>query len=182
MKPHLAATYFATARERVKEHRERIYAQYSVGVDPWLARDKLEHLVVCWLITIVVYVACAQVRRRPSFPLRLLLAVGASSLVGVAKEVGDAAGMWPWCPPCSASRRDLVADGLGAALGVVLIVCVTCCKFIGYLAVGYRTVAPAAPASPPAEDNGQGDLESGAAAGSTSDGKIEHRCKNKRGE
>ena len=52
----------------------------------------------------------------------LVLSAGSGALAGIAKEFGDAWGLWPFCP-CQASGRDLAADAAGVALAAACLVC-----------------------------------------------------------
>lgn len=106
----------------------------STDSDPWLGTDKLYHLVACFLITAAAYSSLLLLRRlsgcRRRWPCShcsssralLLLAIGSGTAAGVAKEAGDAIGLWPFCP-CLASIRDLVADAAGVVLAAIFLVC-----------------------------------------------------------
>ena len=89
--------------------------------DPWLGNDKLYHLLACAAITLATFSALYAVprlrrRARPRVALSALSGAGA----GVAKEIGDSVNLWPFCP-CGASGRDLVADGVGVAAALALL-------------------------------------------------------------
>ena len=129
----------SSARQRVKSHRDQIYQDYMVGVDPWLGHDKLEHVVACFAITIMIHMACAHVN---PYSIRMLYAMGGGALAGIAKEVGDAVRAWPWCRArrCSASGRDLVADVVGILAALVGIGLFSCCAHLGRMGRGYKTV------------------------------------------
>lgn len=79
--------------------------------DPWLAADKLQHLVFCAAVAAAAYLVA---RASPSPRLasaRLAVGAGAAFVAGATKEAGDAAGLWPGRP----SLRDGAADAVGAA-------------------------------------------------------------------
>ena len=96
-------------------------------LDPWLGSDKLYHCLACAAITCCTYYVVGlwkvlRGRRRP----RLALGCSVGTVAGIAKEIGDSVQAWPFCP-CGASARDLVADMLGVAMGVLLILTVQMC-------------------------------------------------------
>ena len=136
--------FIVQARNRVREHRARVYAAYADASDPWLGRDKIEHFAACFSITILVY-ACLARRRSQATCVPLGLAVCTSALVGVAKECGDAFGLWPWCPPCVASGRDMSANLAGTlAAAASLLVCGLATK-LQRARRGYSIAAAGAP-------------------------------------
>ncbi|KAM0939160.1 hypothetical protein DsansV1_C21g0167641 [Dioscorea sansibarensis] len=81
--------------------------------DPWLAPDKLEHVVACLLITLAVAFLAARSRlpllRRHNASIGSLAALTA----GAAKEACDEFGLWA---SSGASARDAAADLLGVLL------------------------------------------------------------------
>ncbi|CAG9466467.1 unnamed protein product [Pedinophyceae sp. YPF-701] len=92
--------------------------------DPWLARDKVEHVLSCVLVTAVTALACRSYKpvraRLPAWALRCppaWLGAAAGAAVGALKELGDGLQWWPG----RASIRDGVADVVGVVLGVVLV-------------------------------------------------------------
>lgn len=92
--------------------------------DPWLAPDKLQHVLFCFSLACAGFALAAK--SASSTPAQRLLA-GAllASLGGVLKELGDFLGWWPG----RASPRDAAADAVGAALGLaacVLFVSLDC--------------------------------------------------------
>lgn len=81
--------------------------------DEWWARDKLYHVLFCYLIA-AVFAAALHRSRRPllrrwSFPLASLVSLAA----GAAKEVADEVGLWH---SAGASYKDAVADLAGVLL------------------------------------------------------------------
>ncbi|WP_022836446.1 hypothetical protein [Salisaeta longa] len=86
------------------------------AADRWWARDKAKHVAFSTLWTLstqYVLVQKAHWTRGDALPL----SVGTAGAVGVAKEVYD----WRWGTTRHFSRRDLVADAVGIALGVGII-------------------------------------------------------------
>lgn len=91
--------------------------------DPWLAPDKLQHVVFCFSLACVGFFALASVKRKSSYfspaptttaQQRLLAGALLAFLGGALKELGDFCGWWPG----RASLRDAAADAVGAALGL----------------------------------------------------------------
>ena len=128
----MSPNFFAEARARVREQRQRIYDAYQQDSDPWFGVDKIEHFAACLAITLLTYALLAGVRtfRSPRVhdgvvsTIPFALALCTSVLAGLAKELGDASQLWPWCPPCVPSHRDLAANVLGSMVGAaVLILC-----------------------------------------------------------
>lgn len=82
--------------------------------DQWLAPDKYQHVLACFLITVFV----SFVARRSRHPLlrRRSVMIGsmASLAAGAAKEAGDEIGLW-W-ESAGGSAKDAVADLVGIAL------------------------------------------------------------------
>ncbi|XP_019711283.1 uncharacterized protein [Elaeis guineensis] len=78
--------------------------------DEWLAADKLQHLLACFLITVLV--AVLAVRSRHPFLRRRSTALGSlfSLFAGAAKEAGDEIGLWS---SAGASVKDAAADLVG---------------------------------------------------------------------
>lgn len=109
--------------------------------DEWLAWDKVEHLVLCALVTCLVYWFCKRSQKNVSHPL--LAAVFAGIAVGVVKEIGDYLQVGVLCccylVNCKqhrcinhlvtflqwwsgqASYKDLTADVLGSGLAALAI-------------------------------------------------------------
>ncbi|KAG0499976.1 hypothetical protein HPP92_000048 [Vanilla planifolia] len=86
--------------------------------EPWLGIDKVEHLLACMLITILVSVLVRRSRR--PFLRRWSVAIGsiASLVVGAAKEAADEIGIWK---SSGASLRDAAADALGVVLAAAIL-------------------------------------------------------------
>ncbi|PON80980.1 Transmembrane protein [Trema orientale] len=89
--------------------------------DPWLAPDKLYHVLFCFSLTLL-FSTLANLTRYP-FLRRHSIAIGsvASLLAGAAKEAADELGFFR---SAGASARDAVADLLGvilASLGLSLV-------------------------------------------------------------
>ena len=84
--------------------------------EPWLAFDKVQHVTFGFLWTLgsqYVLVNKASFTEGRALPL----SVGASSIVGLSKELYD----WKWGPTRQFSQRDLFADAAGILLAVGLI-------------------------------------------------------------
>lgn len=84
--------------------------------DPWLARDKAQHLAFSLLWTLAtqyVLVSKGGLGERAALPL----SAGTAATVGLAKELYDRY----HGPTRYFSRRDLVADGVGIGLGTLVI-------------------------------------------------------------
>lgn len=88
--------------------------------DKWLAADKYEHVLACFLIAIFV----SAVSRRSRHPLlrRRSAMIGsiASLAAGAAKEAGDEFGFWE---SAGGSVKDAVADLLGVVLANLFLAC-----------------------------------------------------------
>ncbi|KAM0887645.1 hypothetical protein ACQ4PT_028900 [Festuca glaucescens] len=86
--------------------------------DEWLALDKLQHVLACFLIAL----AAAALAGRSSRPFlrrhALPLGCAASLAVGAAKEVADEARLFG---SSGASLRDSAADLFGVALAAALV-------------------------------------------------------------
>ena len=87
------------------------------GDDPWLAADKAQHLALCFAIVAAAHAALRGPPLRLGARAALALAAAAALLAALAKEAGDAAGLWPG----RASARDLAADLLGVAAGAAAV-------------------------------------------------------------
>lgn len=84
--------------------------------DPWLGRDKVQHVVFSFLWTVgtqYTLVNKFDAGEYRALPFSVLSGAG----IGLAKEVWD----WQRSPSRYFSRRDLAADALGVALAVGLI-------------------------------------------------------------
>lgn len=81
--------------------------------DPWLAPDKLYHVLFCFSLTLL-FSSLASLTRHP-FLRHHSIWVGsiASLLAGAAKEVADDLGFFP---SAGASAKDAVADLLGVLI------------------------------------------------------------------
>ncbi|KAK9130444.1 hypothetical protein Sjap_010931 [Stephania japonica] len=88
------------------------------GDDEWLALDKLEHVLFCFIVSI--FVASLASLTRFSLLRRWSIWIGslASIAAGAAKEAGDEIGLWH---SAGASSKDAVADLLGAAIAAVVL-------------------------------------------------------------
>nr|XP_009406584.1 PREDICTED: uncharacterized protein LOC103989464 [Musa acuminata subsp. malaccensis] len=86
--------------------------------DDWLAADKLEHLLACFAIAILV--AALAGRSRHAFLRRRSVALGsiAALVAGAGKEAGDEIGLWH---SAGASSKDAAADLLGVLLAAVFL-------------------------------------------------------------
>ncbi|GJX04565.1 retrotransposon protein, putative, ty3-gypsy subclass [Tanacetum coccineum] len=84
--------------------------------DDWLASDKIQHFVLCFLITIIVSIIAS---RTPYSLIRrhtISLASIVSLTVGAAKEVADELGFFE---SAGASAKDAVSDILGVFVAMV---------------------------------------------------------------
>ncbi|GFZ11876.1 hypothetical protein Acr_23g0002610 [Actinidia rufa] len=86
--------------------------------DKWLARDKFEHVLFCFSITIIF--SLLAFRTRYPFLRRRSIWFGSvvSLAAGTAKEVADELGFFM---SAGASAKDAVADLLGIVLAVLLL-------------------------------------------------------------
>ncbi|KAH0466107.1 hypothetical protein IEQ34_006210 [Dendrobium chrysotoxum] len=86
--------------------------------DPWLTVDKLEHLIACFFISVLV--ATLARRSRHSFICRRSVALGSVTALaaGAAKEASDEISLWK---SAGGSVRDAAADALGVALAAALL-------------------------------------------------------------
>ncbi|KAJ3695439.1 hypothetical protein LUZ60_000816 [Juncus effusus] len=86
--------------------------------DDWLAADKLQHFLACFLITLIV--AALAGRSRHAFLRRRSAALGtiASIAAGAAKEAGDEIGIWR---SAGGSVKDAAADLAGIVIALILI-------------------------------------------------------------
>jgi hypothetical protein len=88
--------------------------------DSWLGADKLAHALGCAVAVLAALLALHRWQAAGPGPvscLRLVYAFLISLAFGLLKEWGDHAQWWAG----DASGRDLLADGLGAALGCMLV-------------------------------------------------------------
>ena len=142
----------AAARQLLGTHQDHRGAALPTTADPWLAPDKLYHFLACATISLLIYgllpwagrcvpgwVGRCVARPRP----RLGLSLAAGAVAGLAKEAGDARNTWPFCP-CSASARDLVADGAGVVAAAALL---GLCQIIRRIRTSYATRPPPVPAA-----------------------------------
>ena len=81
--------------------------------DPWLGRDKVQHLVFSGLWTLGTQYALVN-KAAWSERRALPLSAGTAGLIGLSKELYD----WRHSPSRFFSTRDLVADAAGIALAV----------------------------------------------------------------
>ncbi|HEX7069534.1 MAG TPA: hypothetical protein VF190_01960 [Rhodothermales bacterium] len=90
---------------------------FSVVYDPWLGFDKVQHTTFSLLFVLgSQYLLVNKAGWGDSGALPL--SVGVAATLGVAKELYD----WRISPYRYFSGRDLVADVLGIAAGIVLVV------------------------------------------------------------
>ena len=129
---HGNAATFASKRA----HRAGIYAMYQLSHQA----DKVEH----FLASLAVVIAVFALLWRQRVALRVLAGIAASMTLGLAKEVADGTGLWPWCPPCVADWDDALADALGIVAACVLLLGWVLCMLAVRRALGYRAIGPAA--------------------------------------
>eukprot|EP00965_Chrysotila_dentata_P040739 1351039-Pleurochrysis_carterae.AAC.1 len=113
-----------------------------------LQKDKWEHFVACFIISLAAYAALFAVPRRLRSPgMHICVALGIGSMAGVAKEAGDAFDVWPLCPPCDPSTDDMIADLLGVSFAALFIAFSICLSKVLYalqlVAQGYYAVSKA---------------------------------------
>jgi len=89
---------------------------FSSTSDPWLGRDKMQHLAFSFLLTVGSQYVLVNKSGRTEMQA-LPLSVSGTAAVGLAKELYDR-----HKPRGFFSTRDLVADGVGILLAVGLIV------------------------------------------------------------
>lgn len=89
---------------------------FSSNSDPWLGRDKMQHLAFSFLLTLGSQYVLVNKGARSEMQA-LPLSVSGTAAVGLAKELYDR-----HKPRGRFSTRDLIADGLGILLAVGLIV------------------------------------------------------------
>ncbi|XP_010532086.1 PREDICTED: uncharacterized protein LOC104808181 [Tarenaya hassleriana] len=80
------------------------------GEDPWLAPDKLYHVIFCLSVSIIFSTVASL--SRYSFIRRNFIWIGSaiSLVAGAAKELADQIGIFP---SAGASAKDAVADAVG---------------------------------------------------------------------
>lgn len=85
--------------------------------DPWFRLDKLEHFLGCAILQIgLLLLLEKKLARYTTYPpAHHLTAFALTFLAGLAKELGDKAGLWYG----QFSLRDLLADVLGALAGSI---------------------------------------------------------------
>ncbi|GJV87153.1 hypothetical protein Tco_0785308 [Tanacetum coccineum] len=81
--------------------------------DDWLASDKIQHFVLCFLITIIVSIIASRTPYSLTRRHTISLASIVSLTVGAAKEVADELGFFE---SAGASAKDALADILGVFL------------------------------------------------------------------
>lgn len=88
--------------------------------DPWIAPDKLYHVLFCLSLTLLFSFAAS--RTRYPFLRRHSVGIGslASLLAGAAKEAADQLGLFP---SAGASAKDAVADLLGVLIAATALSC-----------------------------------------------------------
>lgn len=99
------------------EHRFR-HQQNAPERDEWIARDKALHVGASFLITLSSQYVFVQ-KKSFAEDRALPLSIGVSAAAGLGKEVYD----YRFKPSHHFCARDLVADGVGIALaiGVILL-------------------------------------------------------------
>lgn len=92
------------------------------GSDPWIAPDKLYHVLFCLFLAILFSFAAS--RARYPFLRRHSVGIGsvASLLAGAAKEAADQLGIFP---SAGASVKDAVADLVGVLIAASAL---SCCR------------------------------------------------------
>ncbi|KAK4748281.1 hypothetical protein SAY87_014867 [Trapa incisa] len=88
--------------------------------DPWIAPDKLYHVLFCLCLTIVF--SLSAYRTRYPFLRRHSVGIGsvASLIAGAAKEAADQLGIFP---SAGASAKDAVADLVGVLIAASVLSC-----------------------------------------------------------
>ncbi|ESQ35219.1 hypothetical protein EUTSA_v10009838mg [Eutrema salsugineum] len=88
------------------------------GEDPWLAPDKLYHVIFCFSISLLFSTLASL--SRYSFLRRHSILIGSafSLAAGAAKEAADHFGVFP---SAGASARDAVADAVGVVIAAFLL-------------------------------------------------------------
>jgi len=89
------------------------WVQRSLSEDRWIALDKLAHLLVSFSLVGIGYAVSSERGLGFSRNQARILSAGGTALIGIAKEIHD------YRKGSGFSRKDLAADGLGLALGVV---------------------------------------------------------------
>lgn len=84
--------------------------------DEWLAADKLQHVLACFLIALAGAALAGRSSRSPLRRRPAALGCAASLAAGAAKEIADEAGFFG---SSGASLRDAAADLVGATLAAV---------------------------------------------------------------
>ncbi|KAG7591839.1 hypothetical protein ISN45_Aa01g008220 [Arabidopsis thaliana x Arabidopsis arenosa] len=86
--------------------------------DPWLAPDKLYHVIFCFSISLLFSTLASL--SRYSFLRRHSIWIGSafSSAAGAAKEAADQIGIFP---SAGASARDAVADAIGVVIAALVL-------------------------------------------------------------
>uniref|UniRef100_A0A0E0AA02 Uncharacterized protein n=1 Tax=Oryza glumipatula TaxID=40148 RepID=A0A0E0AA02_9ORYZ len=84
--------------------------------DEWLAADKLQHVLACFLIALAGAALAGRSSRSPLRRRPAALGCAASLAAGAAKEIADEAG---FSGSSGASLRDAAADLVGATLAAV---------------------------------------------------------------
>ncbi|GLC41568.1 hypothetical protein PLESTB_000701100 [Pleodorina starrii] len=83
------------------------YAYKAQSTDDWFGLDKLEHFVLCGLLTLVTYLVLRRVYW--GYRARFTFSILAGLIVGLLKELGDYLRLWPG----GLSVRDFTADAFG---------------------------------------------------------------------
>jgi uncharacterized protein YfiM (DUF2279 family) len=89
------------------------WVQRSLSEDHWIALDKLAHLLVSFSLVGIGYAVSSERGLGFSRNQARILSAGGTALIGIVKEIHD------YRKGSGFSRKDLAADGLGIALGVV---------------------------------------------------------------
>ncbi|MDD5223542.1 MAG: hypothetical protein PHE84_06105 [bacterium] len=89
------------------------WVRRSLSEDRWIALDKLAHLLVSFSLVGIGYAVSSERGLGFSRNQARILSAGGTALIGIAKEIHDYRKGSDFC------GKDLTADGLGIALGVL---------------------------------------------------------------
>nr|GEX01600.1 hypothetical protein CTI12_AA203070 [Tanacetum cinerariifolium] len=101
-----------------------------INNDDWLATDKIQHFVSCFLITIIVSIIASRTPYSLIQRHSISLASIFSLTVGAAKEVADELGFFK---SAGASAKDAVVDTLGVFVAVLWTLLIHSNWFLGGL-------------------------------------------------
>ncbi|KAK9832422.1 hypothetical protein WJX74_009632 [Apatococcus lobatus] len=95
-----------------------LQATLAASGDSWFQLDKVEHFLLCLILTILVYLLAGFQVFRPGNPTKRLLCSATLSFgAGLLKELGDYVHWWPG----QLSLKDLLADLTGTLFGLTII-------------------------------------------------------------